>query len=82
MSSIYKIVSLKEYVDFAISLKEMDEVKKGFPIPSAITFTLDKKNHEALQIEILRQKNMPMMDLVDEFEVELYDIIFKFIILK
>lgn len=82
MSSVYKIVSLKEYVDFAISLKEMDEVKKGFPIPSAITFTLDKKNHEALQIEILRQKNMPMMDLVDEFEVELYDIIFKFIILK
>ena len=82
MSSIYKIVSLKEYVDFAISLKEMDEVKKGFPIPSAITFTLDKKNHEALQIEILRQKNMPMMDLVDEFEVELYDVIFKFIILK
>ena len=82
MSSVYKIVSLKEYFDFAISLKEMDEVKKGFPIPSAITFTLDKKNHEALQIEILRQKNMPMMDLVDEFEVELYDVIFKFIILK
>jgi hypothetical protein len=82
MSSVHKIVSLKEYVDFAISLKEMDEVKKGFPIPSVITFTLDKKNHEALQIEILRQKNMPMMDLDDEFEVELYDIIFKFIILK
>lgn len=77
--SVYKIVSFKEYVDFAVSLKEMDEVKKGFPIPSSITFNLDKKNHEVLQIEILRQKNMPMMDLVDEFEVELYGIIFKFI---
>jgi len=79
MTSIYKIVSLKEYVDFAVSLKEMEEVKKGFPIPSGITFTLDKRNHESLQKEILKQKNMPMMDLADEFEVELYGIIFKFI---
>ena len=78
--SVYKIVSLKEYVDFAISLKEMEEVKKGFPIPKAITFALDKKNHEVLQVEILRQKNMPMIDLADEFEVVLYDIIFKFIL--
>jgi len=78
--SVYKIVSLKEYVDFAISLKEMEEVKKGFPIPKSIIFALDKKNHEILQVEILRQKNMPMIDLVDEFEVVLYDIIFKFIL--
>lgn len=77
--NVYKIVSLKEYVDFAFSLKEMDETKKGFPIPSLILFSLDKRNHESLQKEILREKNMPMMDLVDEFEVELYGIIFKFI---
>lgn len=78
--SVYKIVSLKEYVDFAFSIKEMDEVKKGFPIPKSITFTLDKRNHEALQTEILREKNMPMTDLVNEFEVVLYEIVFKFII--
>lgn len=77
--SVYKIVSLKEYVDFAFSLKEMEEVKKGFPIPTTITFSLDKKNHESLQKEILREKNMPMMDLVDEFELELYNILFKFV---
>jgi len=77
---VYKIVSLKEYVDFAISLKEMEEVKKGFPIPNSITFALDKKNHEVLQVEILRQKNIPMVDLADEFEVVLYDITFKFIL--
>ena len=76
--STYKIVSLKEYVDFAFSIKEMDEVKKGFPIPKSITFTLDKRNHEALQTEILREKNMPMTDLVDEFEVILYERVFKF----
>jgi len=77
-TSVYKIVSFKEYVDFAFSLKEMEEVKKGFPIPKSITFKLDKKNHESLQKEILREKNMPMVDLVDEFEVVLYEILFKF----
>ena len=77
-TSVYKIVSFKEYVDFAFSLKEMEEVKKGFPIPKSITFNLDKKNHESLQIEILREKNMPMTDLVDEFEVILYEIVYKF----
>lgn len=76
--SVYKIVSLKEYVDFAFSIKEMEEVKKGFPVPKSITFNLDKRNHEALQKEILREKNMPMIDLVDEFEVVLYEIVFKF----
>jgi hypothetical protein len=76
--SVYKIVSLKEYVDFAFSIKEMEEVKKGFPVPKSITFTLDKRNHEALQTEILREKNMPITDLVDEFEVILYEIVFKF----
>ena len=76
--SVYKIVSLKEYVDFAFSIKEMEEVKKGFPVPKSITFNLDKRNHEALQKEILREKNMPITDLVDEFEVILYEIVFKF----
>ena len=79
MNTVYKIVTLKEYVDFAFSLKEMEEVKKGFPIPKSITFNLDKRNHEALQKEILREKNMPIVDLVDEFEVILYDIVFRFI---
>ena len=47
-------------------------------MPKSIIFSLDKRNHEALQKEILREKNMPMMDLVDEFEVVLYEIVFKF----
>lgn len=80
MSTVYKIVTLKEFVDFAFSLKEMEEVKKGFPIPKSMVFNLDKKNHEALQKEVLREKNMPMMDLVNEFEVILYDIVFRFIV--
>jgi hypothetical protein len=74
-----KITTLKEFVDFAFSLKEMEEVKKGFPIPTSLTFTIEKKNHESLQKEILKEKNMPLMDFVDEFELELYGILFKFI---
>jgi hypothetical protein len=73
------ITTLKEFVDFAFSLKEMDEVKKGFPIPASLTFTIEKKNHESLQKEILREKNMPLNDFVDEFELELYGILFKFL---
>jgi hypothetical protein len=78
-TTTFKITTLKEYVDFAFSLKEMDEVKKGFPVPTSITFTLDGKNHESLQKEILREKNMPLTDFVDEFELELYGILFKFV---
>jgi hypothetical protein len=74
-----KLTTLKEFVDFAFSLKEMEEVKKGFPIPISLTFTIEKKNHESLQKEILKEKNMPLMDFVDEFELELYGILFKFI---
>jgi hypothetical protein len=74
-----KISSLKEFVDFAFSLKEMEEVKKGFPIPTSLTFTIEKQNHESLQKEILREKNMPLNDFVDEFELELYGILFKFL---
>ena len=74
-----KITTLKEFVDFAFSLKEMEEVKKGFPIPTSLTFTIEKKNHESLQKEILKEKNMPLMDFVDEFELELYGILFKFV---
>jgi len=74
-----KITTLKEFVDFAFSLKEMDEVKKGFPIPTTLTFTIEKKNHESLQKEILKEKNMPLTDFVDEFELELYGILFKFL---
>jgi hypothetical protein len=77
---INKVVPLKEFVDFAISLKEMDEVKNGFPVPKSITYFLGKANHESIQKEILKEKNMPLYDFVDDFEVELYGINFKFIV--
>ena len=77
---ILKTTTLKEFVDFAFSIKEMEEVKNnGFPIPQSLTFKLDERNHQSLQKEILKQKNMPIENLVDEFETEMYGITFIFV---
>ncbi|MFN7656278.1 MAG: hypothetical protein ACK5OW_00645 [bacterium] len=77
---LFKTNSLKEFVDFATSLKEMEEVKAGkFPLPFGITYKLDSINHDNLQKEILKQKKLPTDVLYDEFELELYGITFKFI---
>lgn len=78
---VYTVTTLKEFIDFAYSLREMDEVKKkGFPIPVTMTYVLDKLNHDSLQKEILKEKNIPLTDQInDEFELELYGITFKFL---
>lgn len=77
---LFKTNSLKEFVDFATSLKEMEEVKAGkFPLPFCITYKLDSINHDNLQKEILKQKKLSVDVLYDEFELELYGITFKFI---
>ena len=77
---LFRINTLKEFVDFATSLKEMEEVKTGkFPLPINITYKLDSNNHKSLQKEILEQKKLPTDVLYDEFELELYGITFKFI---
>jgi len=76
---ILKTTTLKEFVEFAYSIKEMEEVKNnGFPVPKTITFKLDDRNLKSLQKEILEQKKMSSSELEDEFEVELYGITFKF----
>jgi len=78
---VHKTTTLKEFVDFAFSLKEMDEVKNmAFPIPKSMTYVLSKTNHESIQKEILKEKNMPLDNIDDEFELELYGINFKFIL--
>lgn len=81
MSNIrLKPITLKEFVEFAFSLKEMEEVKKnGFPIPKSLTFVLDERNHNSLQTEILNKKEMPTEELVDVFEMEMYGIDFIFV---
>lgn len=81
--TIIRTISLKEFVDFAYSLTEMKEVKEeGFKIPTSITYSLSKLNHNLLQKEILKEKNITPIEseFSEEFEVEIYGITFKFII--
>jgi len=81
IKTIHRIVTLKEFIDFAYSLKEMEEVvKSGFPIPTTITYKVSKKNHESLQKEILKEKKMSIEEFSDDFDVEFYGITFKFLI--
>jgi hypothetical protein len=76
---ILKKTSLKEFVDFAFSLKEMEEVKKNnFPIPESVTFKLDDRNHTSLQKEVLEQKKITTKELSEVFELEVYGITFIF----
>jgi len=82
VKTIIRIINLKEFVDFAYSIKEMNEVKEmGFPIPKAMTFLLSKQNHNSIQKEILKEKNLSNSEIEfsDEFEVEIYGINFKFV---
>jgi hypothetical protein len=74
---------LKEFVDFAFSIKEMKEVKENnFPIPNTLIFNLDKSTHEKLQLDIVKEKRMTLDEFVDEFELELYGITFIFSLKK
>lgn len=75
-----KMTTLKEFVDFAFSLREMEEVKTNkFPLPKSITYVLPKNNHESIQRDVLTEKKMSVTELSDEFDVVLYGINFKFI---
>jgi hypothetical protein len=57
------MTNLKEYIDFAISLTEMVEVKSGkFPIPKEIVFNLNKIEHAGLQTQIHDAKKLNKED--------------------
>jgi hypothetical protein len=74
-----KMTTFKEFVDFAFSLREMEEVKVNkFPLPKSLTYILSKNNHESLQREVLAEKKMSVTELSDEFDIVLYGINFKF----
>ena len=56
-------MELKNFIDFIYSLINMDEVKDGiFPLPSEITFTLDKNKHIAIHKKIKQEKGESSLD--------------------
>lgn len=76
------MMSLKEYIDFAISLTEMEEVKSGkFPLPKEICFNLNQTDHMNLQKQIHTTKNLnsDIFEHQDIYTIEILNIEFKFI---
>ena len=74
-------LSIKDFVDFANTLAEMEEVKEGkFPLPKEIVYTLDDRNHVKLQLQLHNEKNKDEEFVNDdEFTVTVFGIDFKFI---
>lgn len=73
-------MELKNFVDFAYSLVNMDEVKDGvFKLPKEIIYNLDKTNHIKIHREIKKEKESENIDdLEQEFTVDIFDITFRF----
>jgi hypothetical protein len=74
-------MELKNFVDFAYSLTNMEEVKDGtFKLPKEIVFELDKKQHMNIESEVLRQKGVDKIDITHfkEFDVSIFGVNFKF----
>ena len=75
-------LQLKNFIDFAYSLIEMDEVKKDiFPLPKEITYTLDVEDHVRLQLHIHHEKANEGEEFTneEEFYISIMGITFKFI---
>jgi hypothetical protein len=75
-------LSLKDFIDFAYSLVEMEEVKKGkFPLPKEITYPLYGESHVRLQLQIHHEKADEGVEFTneEEFYIDIMGITFKFI---
>ncbi len=76
------MTKLEEYINFAHTLVDMDEVKKGkFPLPKEIVFQLNKIEHAALQTQVHDAKDLKRDEFEhqEEFTVSVLGIDFKFI---
>jgi len=75
-------MDLKSFVDFAYSMVNMDEVRDGkFILPKEIVFNINDNLHRNIEKEVLIQKGIDEKDIThfNEFDVEIFDINFKFI---
>lgn len=73
-------MELKNFVDFAYSLVNMEEVKEGtFKLPKEIVFELDESQHINIHREIKEEKKETNYEnLNQEFDVDIFDITFRF----
>jgi hypothetical protein len=76
------MTNLSNYIDFAHSLQDMDEVKKGkFRLPKEIVFEMPKIEHSALQTQAHDAKGLKKNEFEhnEEFTVNILGIDFKFV---
>ncbi len=73
-------MELKNFIDFAYSMTNMDEVKSGkFILPTEIVFNLKKGDIGELHKEIKNEKKEFNYDNLDQdFDVDIFGINFKF----
>ena len=73
-------MELKNFVDFAYSLVNMDEVKDGiFKIPKEIIYELDIDTHRRIHKEIKENKDSKdVVDLDGDFTIQVFNITFNF----
>tara|TARA_R110001592_G_scaffold350329_2_gene646379 strand:+ start:4054 stop:4287 length:234 start_codon:yes stop_codon:yes gene_type:complete len=73
-------MELKNFIDFAYSMVNMDEVKSGkFKLPKEIIYDLNKKDIGNLHKEIKNEKKeFNYENLGQDFDVNIFGINFKF----
>lgn len=74
-------MELKNFVDFAYSMVNMEEVQNGsFSLPKEMVFNLNKNDHIRVHKKIKTEKgDQNLENLEQDFEVAIFDINFKFV---
>lgn len=73
-------MELKDFIDFAYTMVNMDEIKNDqFVLPKEIIFMLDKDQHKVIHGKLKSEKGDFSSDsLEDDFEVDIFGITFRF----
>jgi hypothetical protein len=72
-------MELKNFVDFAFSLTEMQEIKDNiFVLPKEIVYNLKEVDHTNIHRQIKLEKGDNLNNLREEFSVDIFNISFKF----
>ena len=73
-------MELKDVIDFAYSMTNMDEVKNGkFLLPKEIVFSVEKRLHEKLHRELRNEKKeFDYKNLDNDFSLKVFDMNIKF----
>ncbi len=74
-------MELKNFIDFAYSMENMEEVKNGkFKLPKEIIFELEDGLHQKIHREVKNElKNFNYDDIETGFDLDVFNMKFRFI---